>query len=866
MKKRILAVLGLVFSLVEVFQVVADERPIDADIQLKSPGVSLSLIAEDPKVCTPTGIDVDDEGHLWVISSHTHFRPDDYDGPKHDEVIVLDGEQRRVFYNATDATMDLELGVDGWVYLAERDRILRVRDSDGDGVGDVEESLAVLATEADYPHNGLSGLAWHPSGDLVFALGENFAKPWTLTSVDGSKCEGTGEGGIFRCTADGRTLRRIAKGLWNPFGVCVRKDGSMFASENDPGARPPCRLLHIVEGGDYGFQRKYGPSPVHPFVCWNGELRGTLPMLHALGEAPCGIVPLGDAGVIVTSWTENRIDFYPLIRKGHSYESHRVVLASGSRDFRPTCIAASRSNGESQSLKTFYFTDWTIGSYQLHGRGRVWRLEVDTAKADWSRVRQQSAEPPKDLLSGKYGSALQLTASSDPFVVSAAIRALSGQKLTATRLLQFRTPICIGGLLAMKSTDPQDVESVKEFLIEGDLETQFEAIRWIADEELHELRELIVTRYLRNAQVEFRLFEAALACINTLDGNAAAGVTDKKILLDRVLDESASPTSRAFALRLLPQNVGQLKFEKLEKMVAIDDPVLAMEVARWWSGTSDEEAQQLLMEIAEDASLNPELRAQAIASLGSATEDNLEQFMDLSASSLSSVRDEALRALRFCSISDQHRLRLQQLKGHSSATDALLEAVLLPNAISNGRPSSDDTEAWSRLIRLSGTPDVAAGRRIFFNSKLAMCSQCHRMQGRGGVLGPDLSAFSEFGDADDQRALLGFLQPSRDIDPQYFPRILITEDGQTFTGMLLRDGGSGREFYRDATGKEVLIKSDEIVARRESHVSMMPADLHKSMTIEEIRDLLAYVNARPDNKKVERPAKPKTDKPFGFTR
>jgi len=70
--------------------------------------------------------------------------------------------------------MDLELGPDGWVYLAERDRILRVRDSNDNGSGDQVEVLAQLQTEADYPHNGLSGLAWHPDGRLIFALGEKF--------------------------------------------------------------------------------------------------------------------------------------------------------------------------------------------------------------------------------------------------------------------------------------------------------------------------------------------------------------------------------------------------------------------------------------------------------------------------------------------------------------------------------------------------------------------------------------------------------------------------------------------------------------------------------------------------------------------
>src|SRR5690606_16676988 len=151
----------------------------------------------------------------------------------------------------------------------------------------------------------------------VFGLGENFAHPWTLTDREGNTVSGTGEGGIFCCTADGRELRRIALGFWNPFGICVRADGEMFAAENDPGEQPPCRLLHVVEGGDYGYQRSYGHEAHHPFVGWNGELRGTLPMIHPSGEAPCGVTPLG-RGLIVPSWSDHRIDFFLLSRKGAS--------------------------------------------------------------------------------------------------------------------------------------------------------------------------------------------------------------------------------------------------------------------------------------------------------------------------------------------------------------------------------------------------------------------------------------------------------------------------------------------------------------------------------------------------------------------
>ena len=266
MKNSILSIVvpcGLLFAGI----LIADER--DPQMEARQPGVTLSLVAEHPDLATPTGIDVDDRGRIWVVATHTHFRPDDYVGPEHDEILIFsdkdgDGraEQRQVFYNASDATMDLELGPDGWVYLAERDRILRIKDSDGDGKADVAENIVMLETEADYPHNGLEGLAWHPDGDLVFGIGENFAKPWTLTGSDSATVNGTGEGGIFRCSVDGKKLRRIARGFWNPFGICVRGDGEIFAAENDPGERPPCRLLHIVEGGDYGYQRAYGPDDV----------------------------------------------------------------------------------------------------------------------------------------------------------------------------------------------------------------------------------------------------------------------------------------------------------------------------------------------------------------------------------------------------------------------------------------------------------------------------------------------------------------------------------------------------------------------------------------------------------------------------
>ena len=356
-------------------------------LEVSQPGVKLTLLAEHPDLVTPTGIDVDDRGQIYLVSNHTHFRPAGYAGPEHDEILLFnkDGKNRRVFYNKTKATMHVEVGPEGWIYLAERSRVLRIKDTNADGMADVEETIATLDTLADYPHNGLSGMAWHPDGGLVFALGENFGKDWTLTAQDGARLTGRGEGGVFRCRPDGSGLRRIARGFWNPFGLLVRDNGEIFAVDNDPGSRPPCRLLQVIEGADYGFQWVYGSAPVHPFVAWNGELRGTLPMIHPTGEGPCALVELG-GGVLVPSWSNHRLDYFPLERQGAGYASQRIEVLHGGEYFRPVGIAPGPDGA-------FYLTDWVFSSYELHGRGRLWKLEIDKAQATW---HQPSLAPASD--------------------------------------------------------------------------------------------------------------------------------------------------------------------------------------------------------------------------------------------------------------------------------------------------------------------------------------------------------------------------------------------------------------------------------------------------------------------------------------
>ncbi len=347
--------------------------------------LQLQLVAESPDVRTPTGLAVDSQGRVLVIESHTHFPPQKYDGPKHDRILLMqdfgpDGKARKisVFFEGTKHTMNLAVFHDGSVYVATRAEIFRLRDKDGDGKSDERSPIAHLETKGDYPHNGLSGFAFDMADNVCFGFGENLGADYKLIGSDGKSLAGGGEGGnIYVCDKDGKNLRRFATGFWNPFHVGFDAFGRLFSVDNDPDSRPPCRLLHIVEGGDYGYRFRNGRKGVHPFTAWNGELPGTLPMVAGTGEAPCTVLAyesdnlpseyIGD--LLVTSWGDHRLERYKLKPRGASFTAEMTPVITGGDNFRPVGLALAPDG-------SLFFSDWVDKSYELHGKGRVWRLSA----------------------------------------------------------------------------------------------------------------------------------------------------------------------------------------------------------------------------------------------------------------------------------------------------------------------------------------------------------------------------------------------------------------------------------------------------------------------------------------------------------
>jgi putative membrane-bound dehydrogenase-like protein len=356
--------------------------------QIADPRLRIDLFAAAPDIVHPIGIAFDQRGRLLVIESHTHFRPPNYRGPKHDRIRIVedtdgDGKADRftTFFEGTQLTMDIAVHPDGSVYLATRNEILRLRDADGDGKSDQQRRLVFLDTKGNYPHNGISGLAFDSKGDLFFGLGENLGASYKLIGADGITLTGGGEGGsVFWCMAEGRKLRRVATGFWNPFGICRDIFGRIFTVDNDPDAMPPCRLVHVVEGGDYGYQFRYGRSGRHPFQCWDGQLPGTLPMVCGTGEAPCEVLSYESDGLpreyvgdlLVTSWADHRVERYRLRERGASWVAERKPFVQGGENFRPVGLGVAPDG-------SLFVSDWVRSDYNLHGKGSIWHIRQGEA-------------------------------------------------------------------------------------------------------------------------------------------------------------------------------------------------------------------------------------------------------------------------------------------------------------------------------------------------------------------------------------------------------------------------------------------------------------------------------------------------------
>jgi putative heme-binding domain-containing protein len=133
------------------------------------------------------------------------------------------------------------------------------------------------------------------------------------------------------------------------------------------------------------------------------------------------------------------------------------------------------------------------------------------------------------------------------------------------------------------------------------------------------------------------------------------------------------------------------------------------------------------------------------------------------------------------------------------------------------------------------------GKELFAATR---CTACHRFQDDGGVGGPDLTmAGGRFSIRD---LLESIIEPDKTISDQYAAQVMTTTSGQLITGRVVNLNGDTLYVSTDMLDPSHLtqVKRSDVESMEPSKVSMMPAGLLDTCTIEEIKDLLAYILSR----------------------
>lgn len=146
---------------------------------------------------------------------------------------------------------------------------------------------------------------------------------------------------------------------------------------------------------------------------------------------------------------------------------------------------------------------------------------------------------------------------------------------------------------------------------------------------------------------------------------------------------------------------------------------------------------------------------------------------------------------------------------------------------------------------LTHAGDANRGRELFGDQKLAKCSVCHKVAGKGGEVGPDLSHIG--GKFDRPHLIESLLEPSRQIVEGFRTSVVATADGKTLTGVVREPSADAFVLY-DAAGTKHVVPVAEIEQREASPISLMPQGLEQQLTIEQFTDIVAYLDTLRANK------------------
>lgn len=832
--------------------------------------LEVTVWAQSPMFYNPTNIDIDAQGRIWVAEglryrTQTNSKMD-VKHPEGDRIMVLndsngDGkaDQSHCFVQDKDLVAPLGVAVIGKrVIVSQPPSLIVYTDVDGDArfdpAVDTKENFLTGFSGLDHDHS-LHSVTMGPDGEYyfnqgnagysevkdrdgkVFRVGSSYSGGGVKFNQPGKRSDdGFVYVGGFACRVkpDGSGLSVIGHNFRNSYEQSVSSFGDVFQNDNDD--PPACRTSWLMEYGNTGFASADGSRT------WKADRRpGQSTAVAEWRQEDPGVMPAGD---VYGGGSPTGIVFYENGALGRQYEGLLLSCEAGNREllgYFPTPEGAgfklerfSFLNSHTQSAKArwfrpsdvavgadgaLYVADWfdpAVGGHKMSdrgGSGTIYRIAPRGFKPRNPRLDLDSIDGMVAALQSPAVHVRALAILALKECGDKAIPALRAMLNDPNRYFRARA------IWVLSQLGPQGVSVVEPLLQSGHVQTRVVAYRALRRQN-HQL--LSMSRQLADDPSAAVRREVALAM------REFSLVESQEILL-RIAEQYDGRD------RWYLEALGTGCANKEAAMYELLHARLGSDALRW-----DARFEGIAWRLHSPAAVN-DFRTRAMTS----SLDVHARKRMLVALAFADSR-EAAEAMLMVALTGPRDLRGEaawwvQNKSYSSWKDygllSQLKSKKLPKpefdlakhlTVDNG-----SLPPINRLLEMKG--DAKAGKKLFYGK--GICFSCHRMNGKGRDLGPDLSGIGKR--FEDSALLDSMINPSSAISFGFETVTVEKRDGTRVQGFVVADADP--LLLKDLAGVTHSVDRKQIKNRDNMKASIMPSVKNLALSAEEVRNILEYI-------------------------
>ena len=134
--------------------------------------------------------------------------------------------------------------------------------------------------------------------------------------------------------------------------------------------------------------------------------------------------------------------------------------------------------------------------------------------------------------------------------------------------------------------------------------------------------------------------------------------------------------------------------------------------------------------------------------------------------------------------------------------------------------------------------DAKNGRKLVYEQGVGQCIICHKVEGKGGIVAPDLSNIASLKRTNSKYLLESIVAPSAFVVPGFGNISVVLKNGETVVGSLVKEN-NGLITLKLADGSQKVVKAVDVKSKTPPISSMPP--MGAILKKHEIRDIIAYL-------------------------